>query len=62
MCSIRGAILRSSEAGASGAVGTVVTALIVGFLMVIRRAFPARLAPGAWQHALAVLIGGLAVG
>jgi lysyl-tRNA synthetase, class II len=43
------------------AAGNAVAVLTVAFLLVIRRAFPAKLAPGAWRRALAVLLGGLAL-
>ena len=41
--------------------GNVVSVAVVAFLVALRPAFPAKLAPGAWRRALAVLVGGLVV-
>jgi lysyl-tRNA synthetase, class II len=41
-------------------IANALSVLIVAFLVLIRPAFPARLAPGAWRRALGVLVGGLA--
>ncbi|HEX4705794.1 MAG TPA: phosphatidylglycerol lysyltransferase domain-containing protein, partial [Pseudonocardiaceae bacterium] len=43
------------------AAGNAVSIAIVAFLFGIRGAFPAKLAPGAWRRALAVLVGGLII-
>ncbi|MBB4685958.1 bifunctional lysylphosphatidylglycerol synthetase/lysine--tRNA ligase LysX [Amycolatopsis jiangsuensis] len=41
------------------AVADVVSLLLMWFLVALRPAFPARLAPGAWRDGLSVLFGGL---
>lgn len=41
-------------------IANALSVLIVAFLLLIRSAFLARLAPGAWRRALGVLVGGLA--
>jgi lysyl-tRNA synthetase, class II len=40
-------------------ISNVISVLTVIFLWALRPAFPAKLAPGAWRRALAVLVGGL---
>ncbi len=40
-------------------VSNVISLVTVAFLGALRPAFPAKLAPGAWRRALAVLVGGL---
>ncbi|GAA3541583.1 bifunctional lysylphosphatidylglycerol synthetase/lysine--tRNA ligase LysX [Amycolatopsis ultiminotia] len=37
----------------------VISVLLIWFLLALRPAFPARLAPGAWRNGLSVLFGGL---
>ncbi|MEU4675008.1 bifunctional lysylphosphatidylglycerol synthetase/lysine--tRNA ligase LysX [Amycolatopsis sp. NPDC023774] len=42
-------------------IADVLSVLLIWLLLVLRPAFPARLAPGAWRDGLAVLFGGLLV-